>query len=288
MRTTWSVLAGPTEKTAYAGISPLYDKWCSGDPAYEQTKKFYLSELSRREGPFLELGVGTGRLARELVQRRAVDVTGVDICPEMLSICEAAYRRQKEMGCPGSLRLELRDMTELPYREEFRTAYLPFRTVGHLLTVDALAAMFQGVYRALKPGGVFLLDHYMFDRAWAREHQDQDLPMYRDDTVKIEDHYLYHFEDGYMDCSIKVNGAAVDGFRFRWYSKECLGQAAEKAGFVLERLIGEFDGSVWDQGSGNQIWIWKKPGVSISDMKKDLVYESLRDENRPTELSHRG
>lgn len=259
MRNKCGFLADPTEKVAYAGISRLYEKWCSGDPAYEQTKQFYVSMLSQCEGPFLELGVGTGRLARELVQRRAVDIIGVDICPEMISTCEAAYQRQKERGCPGNLRVELRDMTELSYKDEFRTAYLPFRTVGHLLTEEDLSAMFQGVYCALKPGGVFLLDHYMFDPKWAEEHQDQDLPMYRDDTVKIEDHYHYHFEEGYMDCVIKVNGAVADGFRFRWYAKESLGQAAAKAGFVLKRLIGEFDGSAWNQESGNQIWFWKKP-----------------------------
>ena len=145
MRNICGFPVGPTGKTAYAGISHLYDKWCSGDPAYAQTKQFYLSELSQRGGPFLELGVGTGRLALALVQRQPVDVTGVDVCREMLSICEDAYQRQKEMGCPGNLRLELRDMTELQYKEEFRTAYLPFRTVGHLLTKDDLAAMFQGV-----------------------------------------------------------------------------------------------------------------------------------------------
>lgn len=258
MRNMCGFPAVPTGKTIYAGISPLYDKWCSGDPAYEQTKRFYISALSQREGPFLELGVGIGRLALALIECRPVDVTGVDICGEMLSICEAAYRRQKEISCPGNLRLELRDMTKLQYKEEFRTAYLPFRTVGHLLTEDDLAAMFRGVYRALKPGGSFLLDHYMFSRTWAEEHQDRDLLMYCDDTIKIEDHYLYHFDEGCMDCTIKVNGIAVDGFRFRWYSKECLEQAAVKAGFVLERLIGDFDGSAWDQESDNQIWIWKK------------------------------
>ena len=275
MRNICGFSAHPTEKVAYAGISHLYEKWCSGDPAYEQTKRFYVRMLSRCEGPFLELGVGTGRLARELVQRQAVDITGVDICPEMLCICETAYRQQKEKGCPGTLRVELEDMTKLPYKDEFRTAYLPFRTVGHLLTEEDLAAMFRGVFCALKPGGIFLLDHYMFDHQWAEEHQDQDRPMYCDDTVKIEDHYYYHFEEGYMDCVIKVNGVAADGFRFRWYAKECLGQAAERAGFVLERLIGEFDGSAWNQESGNQIWLWRKPESQISDTRKDLAYELL-------------
>ena len=80
MRNICGFSAHPTEKVAYAGISHLYEKWCSGDPAYEQTKRFYVRMLSRCEGPFLELGVGTGRLARELVQRQAVDITGVDIC----------------------------------------------------------------------------------------------------------------------------------------------------------------------------------------------------------------
>lgn len=261
------------KRTAYAGISSLYEEWCSGDPAYEQTGRFYLSVLSQCEGPFLELGVGTGRLARELVQRRAVDVTGVDICPEMLHICEAAYQRQKEKGCPGNLRIERGDMTKLTYKDRFRTAYLPFRTVGHLLTEEDLAGMFRGVFQALKPGGIFLLDHYMFDPQWAEEHQDRDLPMYRSGTVNIADHYDYHFEEGYMDCVVKVNGVAADGFRFRWYAKERLGQAAAEAGFVLEKLLGEFDGSAWSQESGNQIWLWRKPETRISDARRELAYE---------------
>ena len=259
MQSICDVSSAPAEMMPYRGISGLYEKWCSGDPAYEQTRRFYIHTLSRCKGPFLELGVGTGRLARELVQRWAADVTGVDVCPEMLSICQVAYQKQKEQGCPGNLRLELRDMTELPYKAAFRTVYLPFRTVGHLLTESSLAAMFQGVYCALKPGGIFLLDHYMFDLSWAKEHQDQDLLMYCDDTLTIKDHYHYHFKEGYMDCVIRLNGRAADGVRFRWYEKECLGRAAAKAGFVLERLIGEFDGSAWTPESDNQIWIWKKP-----------------------------
>lgn len=246
------------QKTAYAGISCLYEKWCMGDPFYEQTKQFYMHVLPQREGPFLELGVGTGRLARMLVQHYAVEVTGIDVCSEMLTICEAEYRRQKEAGCPGILHLEREDMTELHDCEQFRTVYLPFRTVGHLLEEEHLAAMFEGVYHALKPGGVFLLDHYMFDKTWAEEHHGRDLLMYYDGTVKIEDHYLYHFEEEYMDCSIKVNGEVVDQFQFRWYSRECIGKSAEEAGFILEDLMGEFDGSVWNEQSGNQIWIWRK------------------------------
>lgn len=246
------------EKTAYAGIARLYDKWCMGDSFYEQTKQFYMHVLSQREGPFLELGVGTGRLARLLIQHHAVEVTGIDICSEMLAICETEYQRQKEAGCLGSLLLEQGDMTELHYCEQFRTVYLPFRTVGHLLKEEHLAAMFKGVYCALKPGGVFLLDHYMFDRTWAEEHHDRDLLMYCDDTVKIEDHYIYHFDREYMDCIIKVNGAVADQFQFRWYSRECIGNAAQKAGFILDTLMGEFDGSIWNEQSGNQIWVWRK------------------------------
>lgn len=246
------------ERTAYTGISHLYDKWCMGDSFYEQTKYFYMNFLPKMEGPFLELGVGTGRLARSLVQHHAVEVTGVDICCEMLAICESEYRRQKESGCAGILHLEKCDMTKLHYREQFCTAYLPFRTVGHILEEKNLAAMFQRVYRALKPGGVFILDHYMFDKTWAEEHNDKNLLMYCDDKVKIEDHYIYHFEKEYMDCMIKVNDVVTDQFQFRWYSKECIGNVAEETGFILDILMGEFDGSIWSEQSGNQIWVWRK------------------------------
>ena len=54
----------------------------------------------------------------------------------------------------------------------------------------------------------------MFDKAWAEEHQDMDLLMYCDHAVKIEDHYIYDFENEYMDCTIKVNGSVTDQFRF--------------------------------------------------------------------------
>lgn len=253
-----NVFKSPTGGRSYAGISYLYDQWCSGDPAYEQTKSFYLDALSKVEGPFLELGVGTGRLARELVRCLHVDVTGVDICQEMLSICDAIYRQQHQSDHLGMLRLEMQDMAALAYCEEFRTAYMPFRTVGHLLEEDCLAAMFQGVYRALKPGGIFLLDHYIFNRKWAEENNDKDLLMYDNGTVRIEDHYIYHFEEQYMDCFIKVDGVVSDGFQFRWYSKEHLGCAAAEAGFTLERLMGEFDGSAWNEQSSNQIWVWRK------------------------------
>lgn len=246
------------EKTAYAGIAHLYDKWCMGDPFYEQTEKFYMHILPQREGPFLELGVGTGRLARLLIQCCEADVTGIDSCDEMLAICEAEYQRQKVSGCLGTLHVEKGDMTELHYCEQFRTVYLPFRTVGHLLEEERLAGLFNGVYRALKPGGTFLLDHYMFDKAWAEQHHDKDLPMYCDDMVKIEDHYIYNFEKEYMDCKVKVNGVVADQFRFRWYSKEYIGTIAEKSGFILENLMGEFDGSAWNEQSGNQIWVWRK------------------------------
>lgn len=246
------------EKTAYAGIAGFYEKWCTGDPFYEQTRQFYMDFLPRKEDPFLELGVGTGRLARLLVQRYAVEVTGVDICSEMLSVCDVKYRRQKKSGCPGTLHLEKADIIELSYFEQFGTAYLPFRTVGHILAEKDLDEMFQGVFRALKPGGRFILDHYIFDRIWAEEHQDVDILMYCDDRVKIEDHYLYDFKREYLDCIIKVNGIVADQFRFRWYSRECIGNAAEKAGFILEELMGEFDGSAWNEQSGNQIWVWRK------------------------------
>lgn len=52
MRNICGFSAHPTEKVAYAGISHLYEKWCSGDPAYEQTKRFYVRMLSRCEGRF--------------------------------------------------------------------------------------------------------------------------------------------------------------------------------------------------------------------------------------------
>lgn len=258
MKNIWGSSETCENLTAYEGIAPWYELWCTGDYAYKETERFYLDTLARQKGRFLELGIGTGRIALKLIEKYPVKITGIDVCRNMMEICEAHYKELKTNGCPGQLQLERKDMTELDYQEEFSTAYLPFRTVGHLLTYSDLQKMFEGVYRALEHSGLFILDHYIFDREWAIAHNEQDILMYQDEKLRIEDYYSYDFHRNLMDCRVKVNGIVREHFIFRWMEKELIEESAVRAGFQCEKLMGDFNGSPWTKEACNQIWIFRK------------------------------
>lgn len=247
------------EISAYDGIFALYEQWCTGDVSYDPSLDFYYNYLRKQPGPFLELGIGTGRIALKVVQECAVDIVGVDVSRLMLNECIRKYEYLKNRNLiRGSLTLQNLSMEDIEYVSEFQTVYLPFRTVGHLMTDQLIDRVFQKVYSALMPGGYFVLDHYMFCREWAEEHNDVDILMYERDGIRITDHYLYDFEKERMECSVKKNGEVIQKFWFRWIKPETIRNTALSVGFHIQNLFGEFDGSTWSADSGNQIWVLRK------------------------------
>lgn len=107
----------------------------------------------------LEIGIGTGRIARPLAER-GVRVTGADIAPRMLAKLRAQL---------GSRHLPpdvlLADATALP----FAPASFPAVLMVHVLhLVSSAEAALHELRRVLGPGGVFLhpVTHYPGDNPW--------------------------------------------------------------------------------------------------------------------------
>ena len=243
----------------YDGISLFYEKWCTGDASYEPSLKFYQNYLRNQPGPFLELGIGTGRIALVILQKQSVEITGVDVSRNMLAECKRKYDELKKQNLiRGKLTLMNVGMENIDFHSEFQAVYLPFRTVGHLVMDQLLDRMFERVYEALIPGGIFVLDHYMFSMKWAENHNDVDIMMYEKDGIWISDYYHYDYERQLMECSIKKNGEIIQRFLFRWMEPTTIRNSALRAGFQIKKLCGEFDGSAWTEESNNQIWILKK------------------------------
>lgn len=241
----------------YDGIADYYDKWSSGDAAYLDTAAFYQKKLTEMgQGTYLELGIGTGRISVAAVRDCPITIIGVDNSERMLKECEKRYLELSARK--GRLYLEKKDFTCLTYDECFDGAILPFRTIGHLLSDEDLGAVLRGVFRALKPGGWFLFDHYMFQYEWALAHNDREIIMYQDDTYTICDRYLYDFKKELMLCQVTVNGTLRERFAFRWFTVSKLRDAVQGAGFRVISLMGEFDGRPWKPDSLEQIWLLGK------------------------------
>jgi SAM-dependent methyltransferase len=109
----------------------------------------------------LDCPCGLGRIARELA-RLGLDVTGVDLTA---SYVRRARRRAQRRGL--AVEFLQSDMRELPFEGEFHAVVNWFTSFGYFDDTGNLAAT-RAAYRALRPGGQFLIE--MTNKSWLRAH----------------------------------------------------------------------------------------------------------------------
>lgn len=236
----------------YSGIAKYYEEWCRGDDSYLPVASFYYKYLSEYTGVFAELGVGTGRIAIPVARQENVKVYGIDLCEEMLKECE------KRKTSDTNLVLIHADLKDFVLPQKADIIYMPFRTIGHMITRADLERCFNCVQCNLKKGGLFIFDHYMFSRKWAENHNNIDILMYEDADLKITDRYRYDFSHNIMHCKVSVNGSTVTRFDFRWMDLDEIKDIYPQYGFSCVNLMGSFDGSIWTPESSNQIWVLRR------------------------------
>jgi SAM-dependent methyltransferase len=134
------------------------------DEDYLRTLPFMTAEQTMKEVSFIEgsleapagaevldVGCGYGRHAIELVQR-GLNVTGLDLSlPLLIRAADEAQRRALSVNFVHA------DMREMPFDRKFDGAYSMLTSFGYF-DEDANLKVAEGVARALKPGGRFLLD----------------------------------------------------------------------------------------------------------------------------------
>lgn len=100
----------------------------------------------------LDLACGTGEFSYRL-QQRGLKVTAVDISSEMLAIAETKARDR-------GLRIQFvqQDMRYLELPEAYDLVLCLCDSLNYLLKPEDLKATFNGVVKALKPGGQFVFD----------------------------------------------------------------------------------------------------------------------------------
>ena len=109
------------------------------------------------DGPALELGVGTGRVAIALAQR-GIALHGIDNSAAML---------ERLRGKPGGELVTTvdGDFAQFALDERFALVFVVFDTITALDTQDAQASCFASVAAHLQPGGVFVVEASVPERA---------------------------------------------------------------------------------------------------------------------------
>ncbi|HEY4184543.1 MAG TPA: methyltransferase domain-containing protein [Polyangia bacterium] len=221
------------------------------DENYLRTLPFMTPEQTLREVDFIEaslaaekgaraldIGCGYGRHAIELVQR-GLAVTGLDLSlPLLIRAADEAQKRALSVNFVHS------DMRGLAFDREFDSAYCMLTSFGYFDEESNLKVA-EGIARALKPGGRFLLDvvnrDYIVGDLPARIWWEGDGCVVLEEvefnfnTSRILTHRSVVFEDGrQLDQEISV----------RAYSLHELGKLLRQTGF----RVTEVSGSIYTPG----------------------------------------
>jgi len=130
-------------KEGYDKYASLYDGKLAFLDTFEQGMMGkIIGDVSEKK--VLDVGCGTGRLIRKLVDKGAI-VTGADISPEMLKIAKKKF--DKVEFIEG-------DIEHLPFEDESFDMVIATFVIVHL---KDLRKAFDEVYRVLKPGGSFIV-----------------------------------------------------------------------------------------------------------------------------------
>jgi SAM-dependent methyltransferase len=138
-------------KTDYFGeaVAARYDGGPMFSPEVLDPAVDFLAKLAG-EGPALEFGIGTGRVALPLAQR-GIRVHGIDLSEAMVGKLRAK---------PGAelVGTTLGDFASTRVEGTYSLVYLVFNTIGNLTTQDDQVACFQNAADHLAPSGRFVIE----------------------------------------------------------------------------------------------------------------------------------
>lgn len=241
---------GYDDSTYGESFADVYDEWY-----HDVTDASATVELLRGlggDGDYLELGVGTGRIAVPLAATGA-RVTGVDSSPAMIE-------RLATKASSAGVRVEahLGDMVDDLPTGPFDVVYVTFNTLFNVCDADRQRRVFSEVARRLRPGGRFVVEAFVPDPQRPAGGTVGVRTMAVDRVVLVAD--VHHPDRQTVDGQIieitESGGVRLRPFSIRYCPVEELDSMARSAGLALmERTEGP-GGPPFDGGSSSHVSIW--------------------------------
>jgi SAM-dependent methyltransferase len=208
-------------------------------------------------GAVLDLACGHGRHAVPLAQR-GYRVTGQDLSRTFLRRAEDAAR-----AAGVEVRWIHGDMRVIPFDAEFDAAINIFTAFGYFDSDDDDLEVLRQVRKALKPGGVFLLETMHRD-ALAGGFQPHGITRHEDGLLVLEERSFDQLSGRNRTrmTMILPDGTRLEhGFHTRVYSATELARLCAGAGLEVVAHHGGLDGSPLTLTSRRLVLACKKPTV---------------------------
>ena len=250
----------------YEKVASLYDALVRE----EADARFFVSLSKRASGRILELMAGTGRVSVPVAAAGA-DLTCLDSSEAMLEVL-----RRKLATRRLTVDVVQQDVTQLDLPSPFSLTFIAFNSFEELTDDRARGETMRRIFAHLVPGGTFVctlhdpdvrLQHVGPGREIRRCFTDgagRELEMCVT-TAYDEESALVVGRQRFKDRT-RGNVILDLPLRFRLSSREEFGELAERFGFRVEALYGEYDrGSYRAGASSSMIWVLSRPaGLSAA------------------------
>ncbi len=223
----------------YDTWAPVYDAWASD---MTEDVAHYLSLAREADGPIVELMVGSGRVAIEVVRATGKPVLGIDSSPAMLEIA-----RERSVGLP--LELRLGDVRELELDEPAALIYVPFRSLLHLHGWEEKRQVFERVAASLRPGGRFAFNAFVFSHAIAAR---------LDGTTQNQSGVVHALRYAPADNRIEIERDDGATIRLWWATKSEWDGLIDVAGLEVEALYGGFEREPFTDESLELVYVTRR------------------------------
>jgi SAM-dependent methyltransferase len=208
-------------------------------------------------GPALELGIGTGRVALPLAAR-GIEVHGIDAS-------EAIVARMRAKPGGDAIPVTIGDFSEFTISnrkqpKRFKLAYVVFNTLFQATSQQAQVRCFQSVAAHLTDDGLFLVEAFVPDPTRFTRNQNISAGRVESDMVSIDisrhdpvnqfvqSQHLFVSESGIKLYPVQV--------RYSWHSE--LDLMAQLASMRLRERWGDWDGSPFTASSEYHISVYEK------------------------------
>jgi SAM-dependent methyltransferase len=231
---------------AYERLGALYDAWCE---SVDEDIAFYLATCAGVDGPIVELGVGSGRIAVPLC-RAGHRVRGLDASPAML---ERARERAREAGVEHLLELTLGDLRTPPPLGPAARVLAPFRPFLHLRGDAERVATLRAARDLLTAEGRLVFDVFEPTAADIRKTHDR----FIEREPGIYERARWDAATRRIELAVSARGRVVT-MDLEWLSADEWRALCEEAGLRVVAGYNGWDGAPLDGLPGDHVFVCER------------------------------
>ena len=236
-------------------VADLYDEW------YLQPDHPYLGDVADTvaflkelagEGPALELGIGTGRVALPL-QEAGVVVQGIDASVAMV-------KKLEEKPGGREIPVTIGSFANFDLDARFRLIFVVFNTFFGLDSQEEQVSCFRAIERHLSDDGVFVMEAFVPDLARFDRGQRVGAVMVENDVVQLDVtiHDALAQQSTSQHVVIREDGIRLIPVRVRYAFVPELDLMAQLAGMRLRERWAGWRKEPFGPGAGKHVSVWER------------------------------